>query len=325
MGIKGALLVLLIAGASYWYLTKGAGVTEEQYSTEIKDKIVVLCGASSGIGEEMAYQLAKKQAKLLLVARTESKLQRVKEKALQLGSPQVEILPFDFSDVENSKTVINKAVEVFGKLDYLVLNHASMTFGLFLEFPKHQQPSFVERIFKINIFSNIQLTLAALPHLEKSGGHIFVTSSLAGEIPALSAGLYTATKHALNGFFYSLQQELLAKQSNVGLTIGALIFIATNENQNVLGDAFKDIPSLFVGNAKDCAIGMMESLIVRPRTFTYPATAGRIMRAMWYFNPWYQEVIMKTMLKGSTYEAHKKETEDMHAKAAALDYQRGSF
>ena len=94
--------------------------------------VILICGASSGIGEELAYQAAEKGANLVLVARSEDKLLRVKERALEKGATAVEIIPYDFSQVEGSGVVVSKTLEMFRKLDYLVLNHVGAPLGPFL-------------------------------------------------------------------------------------------------------------------------------------------------------------------------------------------------
>ena len=252
--------------------------------------VVLICGASSGIGEELAYQAAEDGARLALVARSLDKLVRVKEEALVRGAQGVEVLVSDFSDVVGSSAVVNRTVQRFGRLDYLVLNHVGAPLGPFLAVKSMQNPAFIEKIFRVNFFSNIQLTLEALPHLEASLGHIFVTSSTFGEMPInYGMALYSASKHAMNGFFYSIQQELLAKKSPISLTLGALGLILTPDIEQLWKNDTLPI-NLISGSIQNSARGILDSYTSRPYTWSYPALPSYFMRAMWYFNPWFQKM-----------------------------------
>ena len=277
---KGAAVILLLSVLLVW-LQYPKKVSQKEYDNQIKDKVVLLCGASSGIGEQLAYKLGAQGAQMLLVARTQSKLDKVKEGAIKAGAKRVETFSYDFSDVENSGNVVAKTIKLFGKLDYLVLNHAAMVSGFLISNERYQDPKFISRMFDINVLSFYQLTFRALPYLEKSKGHIFATSSMSGEVPGAISNLYTSTKHALNGFVYSLQQELLARKSPVGVTVGAFGLIVTDDMKAMLGENLDLTPGFARGDVDECAVGMMDSLITRPRTFTYPLMAGKMLRMFW--------------------------------------------
>ena len=256
-------------------------------------QVVLVCGASSGIGEELAYQLAAKHCQLILVARTESKLLRVKEGAIKAGSPRVEVIAYDFSNIKKCvSSVLYKTIEMFGRLDYLILNHGLMPNGPFLGFSKQQDPDFIQKIFNVNVFSYMQLATHAIPHLEITGGHIHVTSSLAGEIPQIIGGLYCATKHAKNGFFYSLQQELIHKRSKVSVNIGAFGLIVTRE----MRDTSKKInmPKFLQGDLQTCVKIIIDNLVLRQRTITFPPTS-KAFRFNWYLNPFFHEFFLAGM------------------------------
>ena len=277
--------------------------------------VILICGASSGIGEELAYQAADTGAILVLAARSEDKLLKVRETALARGAQEVVVIPCDFSDVVGSSVVINKTVELFGKLDYLVLNHAGVPLGPFLAAKSMQDPAFIEKIFRVNLFSFIELALHGLPHLEASLGHLFVTSSTFAEMPHnYGMALYSSTKHAMNGFFYSLQQELLAKESPVSLTIGSLGLIATHDMEDLWKNDTLPI-NLISGTLDKTAQGILEAYTTRPRTWTYPKGPTYFMRMMWYFNPWYQEMtVNQNKQPGSSGRGYKPYVEKFNEK-----------
>ncbi|KAL5263716.1 hypothetical protein ACHWQZ_G008927 [Mnemiopsis leidyi] len=292
--------------------------------------VILICGASSGIGEELAYQAAEKGANLVLAARSEDKLLRVQEEALKRGAGAVEIVPADFSDVAGSGVVVEKTLEKFGKLDYLVLNHAGLPFGPFLAAEYMHDPAFIEKIMKVNFLSHIEIALKALPHLEGSSGHIYVTSSTFGEVPINYAmSLYCTSKHALNGFFYSLQQELLAKESSVSVTVGALGLIWTPD----IASVFENDPipkDVIAGTMEGAARGMLDSYTTRPRTLTYPVFANVFMRLLWYFNPYFHEMMISQNKprgsEGNGYDANvadwKEKTEIASKRRFMQGYQK---
>ena len=289
----------------------------KNYSKELKplysNKAVLLCGPCSGVGEHIALELARQGARLLLVARsdkryealfrlrdkfqvedaaisqveklmiarTESKLEYIREAALEAGSPQVEIInAFDFGNVSHAHRVVDKAVDLFGRLDYLVLNHAEIPRGSILNAKHQQTPEFINRLFRVNVYSFIEIALRAMPHLEQSGGNIFVTSSLLGEIAGAKFPLFSSTKHALNGFFYSLQQELASSTSPVGLTIGRFGEIQNEEQQKIFGAS-----DWLTGSAEQCASGILRSWAERVGTYTYPAIHPRLARVLDFILP----------------------------------------
>lgn len=282
--------------------------------------MVLLCGASSGIGEELAYQLAAKHCQLVLVARTEAKLLRVKEGALRAGSPRVEVIPCDFSSVKKCvSTVLHQTIEMFGRLDYLILNHGLMPNGPFLGFPNQQDPEFIQKIYNVNLFSYMQLATHAIPHLELTAGHIHVTSSMAGEVPQIIGGLYCATAHSKNGFFYSLQQELIHKKSRVSLNIGSFGLIVTREMKDVVIKKMK-MPKYMQGDLKRCVQVIIDNLVIRKRTITFPPSC-RAFRLNWYLNPFYHEFFLAGIMD---YNSLIKIHTTIHEQSAKTGYQKGS-
>ena len=247
---------------------------------------------------------------------------------LGVSDQNVKTISFDFSDVKGSSGVINQTVDQFGVLDYLVSNHAAMLNGPFLAIPRQQEPAYIEKIFRVNLFSQIELAIHALPHIEASKGHMFFTSSMAGEAPFYTMSIYCSTKHGMNGFFYSLQQELLARESAASLTIGAFGFIITKQISEMLADEPVDI-TRGAGDAKECARGMMESYVTRPLTMSYPKLAGYLNRILWYFYSNYHDLIIKNSKPpgslGTGYQGTLERLARMEEKAKKLKFQQGYY
>eukprot|EP00079_Xenopus_tropicalis_P020458 XP_012811347.1 PREDICTED: corticosteroid 11-beta-dehydrogenase isozyme 1 [Xenopus tropicalis] len=144
----------------------------------LKGKRVIVTGASSGIGEQMAYHLAKMGSHILITARTEEKLKKVVAQCTHLGAASAHYIAGSMDTMTFAKLVVHKAENLFGGLDMLILNHIGHTyFGYFDGNIDH-----VRDLLEINVLSYATMTVAALPMLKKSNGNVVVVSSVAGEL-----------------------------------------------------------------------------------------------------------------------------------------------
>uniref|UniRef100_A0ACD5UPU1 Uncharacterized protein n=1 Tax=Avena sativa TaxID=4498 RepID=A0ACD5UPU1_AVESA len=180
---------------------------------DVAGKVVLITGASSGIGEQMAYQYAKKGARLALVARREGSLHEVAAKAMDLGSPDVLVVPGDVARPEDCKAFVQATVERFGRLDHLVNNAGLANVCWFEEVPNVAD---LKQVLDVNFWGTVHPTHAALPHLKKSGGKIFVNSSAAGMLAMPRMSFYNASKAAVLNFAETLRMEL---GDEVGITV----------------------------------------------------------------------------------------------------------
>ncbi|CAA7060720.1 unnamed protein product [Microthlaspi erraticum] len=174
---------------------------------DVAGKVVLITGASSGIGEHLAYEYAKKGAQLALVALTlsEDLLQMVAEKSRQLGSPNVIVIAGDVRNVNDCKKFIDETILHFGKLDHLVNNAGVNQSILFEDLSQVQDAT---RIMDTNFWGAAYITYYAIPHLRKIKGKIIVTTSASAKIPIPLCAVYSASKAALVGFFEALKVEL---------------------------------------------------------------------------------------------------------------------
>lgn len=292
-----------------------------------EEKVVLICGASSGLGEQMAYKLAESKANIVLSARSEDKLLKVKKECLERGAAGVEIIPFDFSNAKDSGSVIDKTIEKFSKLDYLVLNHAAAPGSPFLATEIFHDPDYIETLFRINMFSNIQLVLKGLPYLEKSSGHILVTGSVIAQYPInYEMALYASTKAALMTFFYTLQQELIAMESPVGVTVGNLGLIWTPDIESLFQGT---IVKYFSGDQDETVAGMINAYTTRPRYWSYPFGGTVYMTTMWQIFPWFHEMALKIgQVPGSSGYGYKEKVEEWNKRreiSASRQFQRGYY
>ena len=194
-----------------------------------KDNVVIITGASTGIGEELACRLAQQGAKLVLTARRMDELNRVAERVRKLAA-QVIVVSADVAKNEECRKVIDAAVAEFGRIDTLVCN-AGMT--MWAKFQDIEDVSILERIMQVNYMGAVYCTHHALPHLLKSRGRIVGVASLTGLVGVPTRSGYAASKHAMRGFFDSLRIELA--ESGVTVTMIYPGFVATGIRENATG------------------------------------------------------------------------------------------
>lgn len=259
--------------------------------TQIKDRVVLLTGASSGIGEALAYKLAIKGAKLVIAARRESELNRVK---LACQNPaDVAVLSLDLGEVNTLTQKVKDAEAFFGPIDILIncggISQRSKIIHTELEVDR--------KIMEVNYFGTIALTKAVLPSMiaRKTGHHVIITSAT-GIISTPLRSSYAAAKHALHGFFDSLRSEHYNDNMKVSLILPGFIktqislnaLVGDGSKQNTMDDAQangmsadecaahivkaieKDKEEVYIG-------GMKEVAAIYVKRF-FPALFSRIVR-----------------------------------------------
>ena len=167
------------------------------------DKVVWITGATSGIGEALAYKFANENAKLVLSSRRMDELERVQNKCLLICKDCI-IIPLDLSKSDNFNELVSKVINTFGRID-LLMNNGGISQRSFIK----DTPVDIDRkVFEVNFFGTVALTKAVLPFmlLEKKG-HIAVVSSIVGKFGFPLRSAYSASKHALHGFFETLYAE----------------------------------------------------------------------------------------------------------------------
>jgi short-subunit dehydrogenase len=177
-----------------------------------KNKVVWITGASSGIGEELAIQLSQSGARVILSARNKESLQLVLQK---MNHPERHlVIPLDLEKQYEFPTLSQSIIDQFGHIDMLFNNG-----GLSQRSEVHETSMEVDRrIMEINYFGNIALTKTVLPYFRKQkSGHIIVTSSVAGKFGFFLRSAYSASKHALHGYYESLLLEV--EKNNIAVTI----------------------------------------------------------------------------------------------------------
>ncbi|MEX2464168.1 MAG: SDR family oxidoreductase [Balneolaceae bacterium] len=194
----------------------------------LQKKIVWITGASSGIGEALAYEFNKKGTLLILSARRTEELERVKS-GCENSEETVKVLPLDLSDIDSLKAKTIEALSFFGSVDMLVNNGGISQRAYAVE----SKMETIRQVMEVNFFGTVALTKALLPHMiEQKSGHIVVTSSVMGKLGTKYRSVYAASKHALHGWFDCLRQEVYEHHIDVSLVCPG--FVKTNVTINAL-------------------------------------------------------------------------------------------
>ena len=188
---------------------------------------VWITGASSGIGEALAYAWSQRGAQLLLSARRTEALQDVRERCADPERHMV--LPLDLSDPDSLHAAVDKATATHATIDVLINNGGISQRATAQE----TEMDVVRRIMEVNFFGAVTLTKALLPHLLEQGhGHIGVVSSIVGTFSTPGRTAYSASKHALHGYFDGLRAEVY--DDGLRVTLICPGYVRTNVTYNAL-------------------------------------------------------------------------------------------
>jgi short-subunit dehydrogenase len=202
--------------------------------SKLSGKVIWITGASSGIGEALAYELVKQGAKLILSARRKDELERVKGNCPAEAQPFIRVLPLDLSEPSTLKLSAEAAIQLFGHIDILINNGGISQRSL----AKDTTLDVDRRIMEVDYFGSLALTKHILPHfLKRKAGHFVTITSVMGKIGTPYRTGYAAAKHALHGFFDSLRAELWKDSRNIFVTLVCPGWINTNLSMvALLGD-----------------------------------------------------------------------------------------
>ena len=194
--------------------------------TQLRDKVVWITGASSGIGEAMAVQASQQGAKLILSARRESELERVRQAC---SNPAlVAVLPLDLTDFD-ADAAFAQAERFFGPIEVLVNNAGISQRGRVLE----TSMQVYRRIMELDFFACVALSKAVLPGMvARKAGHVVVISSVVAYLGTPLRSGYCAAKHAIHGFFDSLRSE--HQRDNIQVTLICPGYVRTQVSLNAI-------------------------------------------------------------------------------------------
>ncbi len=191
----------------------------------MRDHVVIITGASSGIGAELAHQFGREGARLVLAARDAARL-----KALAQQYPGALAIPTDVTDPQQCRALIEQAIAQFGRIDILIANAG---ISMWAHFDEITDLSLFQRIMDVNYFGMVYCVHYALPHLKASRGLIVGVSSLTGKTGVPTRTAYSASKHAMQGFLDSLRIELM--DTGVDVLVVSPGFVQTEVRERALG------------------------------------------------------------------------------------------
>ncbi len=188
-------------------------------SESLEGTVALVTGASSGIGEATAVELAGLGARVAIVARRADRLAEV-AKRLEAEGAEVAVIEADITDEVAARGAVEQAVERFGRLDTVVANAGVMLLGPIVDAPVQEW----QRMVDINVLGLLYTAHAALPHLlaaasaePRQVADLVLVSSVAGRAPRNGSGVYNLTKHGVGAFGESLRQEVTKRHVRVSL------------------------------------------------------------------------------------------------------------
>ena len=186
-----------------------------------RGQVVIVTGASAGIGKALALLLASQGAKVAIAARRAERLEQVAAECRRLGGEAL-VVPTDVTEEVQCKALVEKTIAAYGKLDMLINNAGLAVSALFDEFPDLH---LFKHTMDVNFYGAVYCTYYALPHLKQTRGRIVAISSLGGKAALPYNAPYIASKYAMHGFYDTLRMEL--RQQGVSCTVVCPSWVAT--------------------------------------------------------------------------------------------------
>ncbi|XP_026757686.2 dehydrogenase/reductase SDR family protein 7-like [Galleria mellonella] len=208
-------------------------VSNKKRRSALQKKVVVITGASSGIGEALAHSFYAQGSTVVLAARRRTELDRVKKELMSrkmpIQVPEPVVLELDLSNLDSMDSFVKKIYDSCGHIDILINNGGVSHRASIL----NTEIKVYKQIMDVNYFGSVALTKAALPKMvERKSGHIVFISSVQGLIAIPNRSAYAASKHAIQAFGDSLRAEM--HQHNINVTVISPGYVKTAVSLNAL-------------------------------------------------------------------------------------------
>ncbi|XP_066599516.1 dehydrogenase/reductase SDR family protein 7-like [Prorops nasuta] len=217
-----------------WALYNFIGIiNQKRQRTNLQGKVVMITGASSGLGESLAHLFYSCGCKIILVSRRRKELEKVRNDIMNTHQtvtthPPI-VLTLDLTEINSLKSEVNKVLDIYGKIDILINNAGISYRGEIID----TKVDIDIKVMLINYFAQIALTKAVIPSMIKqNNGHVVYISSVQGKIGIPYRSAYAASKHALQAWCDVCRAEMAEK--NVAITVISPGYIKTSLSLNAL-------------------------------------------------------------------------------------------
>jgi len=258
-----------------------------------KDKSVLITGASSGIGEELALQLGQAGAKLTLTARRVDLLNELAQKIETRGARRPAVVPCDVTRDGDLERAVSECLRQWGKLDVVIANAGFGVVGPF----RTLTIADYRRQFETNVFGVLRTIYAALPEIEKAKGNIVIIGSVAGWVASPGGSPYAMSKFALRALANAITPEL--QTSGVKVTLISPGFVDSDirrvDNEGKVHSEAKDPIPEWIVMGTDTAVRQILSAVARGKREAIITGHGKIFVALQRFTPWVLRVAATRM------------------------------
>jgi len=244
---------------------------------EIKGKVTIVTGSSSGIGEATARQLGQQGAKVVLAARRLDRLEKLASEIAELGNgAEALAIRADMSNLEDIKALVEQTLRTYNRIDVLVNNAG---FGR-LDWLENLDPvQDIQTLFAVNVLGVIQTTRQVLPAMiNQRCGHIINMCSIAGLIGMPTYTIYAASKHAVHGFSEALRREVRPWGIHVSLIYPGGVFTEFNQRAKIKRKTKATTPK-FLRMTPEKVAQVVTNLVRNPR-------AMAILPWLWWGSIW---------------------------------------
>lgn len=262
----------------------------------MKNKVIIITGASSGIGKALALELGNLEAKIVITGRRKEALDTVEQ---ELRQKNIEVLSIvaDSAIEEDNQRIINETIKKFQKIDILI-NNAGISMRALFEDTKIEV---IKQIMDINFYGMVYATKYALPYILESKGSIVGISSINGYRGTPARTGYTASKFAMNGFLEALRTEVMKRDVHIlvacpGFTASNIRKYALDQNGNPQGESPREEQKMM--SAETVAKKIINAIQKRKRDLIL-TKQGKLAV---FLNKW-----LPTMMDKIVYNVMKKE------------------
>ncbi|TAE13787.1 MAG: SDR family oxidoreductase [Bacteroidetes bacterium] len=261
----------------------------------MENKVVIITGASSGIGKALAFEFGRQGAKIVLTGRNQATLQEV---AQELTAQNINNFPVvgDVAVEEDCKRIVEETFGKYGKIDVLINNAGISMRALFADLDL----DVIKQVMDINFYGTLYMTKYALPYITATQGSIVGVSSIAGYRGLPGRTGYSASKFAMQGFLEALRTELLPKKVHVlvacpGFTKSNIRKVALNKDGNVQGESPRDEDKMMT--SEEVASHIYKAVKKRKRDLVLTRQGKLTVFLNKWFPTFMDKMVFKTMAK----------------------------